>query len=385
MLNNRGNKLDIFENFQTDNSLPKFTQGEKIELGRSIPVGSSTGFIISGNVMNSNWGTITVPANSPDSDWFSGEVNGAEKPVKKGWFSTLFDSFKTKKKEQKKTMTILNFFSSLAQSLNDLKGLQDIAIHYESAISAATKAGQTALVDKLKTRLESAKTEVQLVNLGLNKYILEEQIIDFYKRADKDQKLKLTWIKHFVKPIPSKILDVKENLDKQFVFDNYVILHYDPHNDATDLTKVEQEEIKKREKDPIIFGVIKDSRRLYYVGDWIDEYCSLTLDVLLETLQERVNVVNNDNVKTYLDTGIRQENRQKLPPKFPAHYGTSAMTFQMPSLFEKVEEKVEQAKEVIKPMISRIFKKDTKKSKPIKTSSGEKLRKLGKKKKNGKK
>lgn len=252
-------------------------------------------------------------------------------------------------------MTILNFFSSLAQSLNDLKTLQDIGIHYETAISNAAKAGQTALVDKLKLRLESAKSEIQLVMLGLKQYLTEEQIIDFYNASNKDKNLKLTWIKHFVKPIPSKVLDLKANLDAQFVFDNYVILHYDPNNDATDLTNFEKEERVKREKDPILFGVIKDSRRLYYVADWIDDYCNLTLDTVIETLQEKVGEINNDTVKTYIDLGIRNENRQKLPKREEA---VTATTFQLSSTFEEVRKSViEKPKRVVKKMKSFITKK----------------------------
>ena len=37
------------------------------------------------------------------------------------------------------------------------------------------------------------------------------------------------------------------------------------------------EEMKKR-KDPILFGVIAGSNKLYFIGDWIDEYCDLRFD-----------------------------------------------------------------------------------------------------------
>ena len=43
-------------------------------------------------------------------------------------------------------------------------------------------------------------------------------------------------------------------------------------------------EIEKA-KDPILFGVIKESNKLFYVGDWIDEHCDLTLEKFLEVME----------------------------------------------------------------------------------------------------
>lgn len=327
MVNSRQkNRLEVFENFVIDHNLPKYTKGVNVELSGTLiqnQVFDGISFIINTGTVTTgtnNWGNIIGGA----PQWLDGSK-------KISLWEKIFGLKKEVIKERKKTITILSFFSSLANSLNDLKTLQDIAIHYETAISNADKGGQKALVDKLKTRLESAKTEAQLVMLKLNKYLQEEQIVDFYNQADKDNNLKLTWIKNFVKPIPTDILNVKKSLDDQFVFDNYVILHYDPNDDATDLTDAEKEEQKRREKDPILFGVIKDSRRLYYVADWIDDYCNLTLDTVIETLGEQVSELNNNNVKTYLDRGERKDERVKIER-------INSWSGQNFDIFEKVKE-----------------------------------------------
>jgi hypothetical protein len=81
------------------------------------------------------------------------------------------------------------------------------------------------------------------------------------------------------------------------VFDNYVVLHYDPQANAYGMT---QEEVRKK-KDPILFGVIHSSNKLYFVGDWIDEVCDLTLEQLgvvvgqekLDEASLKVNVYGN--------------------------------------------------------------------------------------------
>ena len=80
--------------------------------------------------------------------------------------------------------------------------------------------------------------------------------------------------------IPDNIIDKKYEIDKLKIFDNYVILHYDKDNDQTSLTKEEIEKLK----DPILFGVIRGSKKLYYIDDWEDEYCDLTLDRLVKMM-----------------------------------------------------------------------------------------------------
>ncbi len=316
MVSRNGNRLEIFDSFEVDRNLPKYTKGQEVVLTESLQFQNGTTWVTVGGGSTattvSGIGQIIVSNNEFWGNSGSNDGVGFQKTEKPSFWDRFKKKDKKVVKERQKTMTILNFFSSLAQSLNDLKTLQDIGIHYETLITNAEKAGQKALVDKLKLRLESAKSEIQLVVFGLQKYLTEEQVVDFYNQTDKDKNLKLTWIKHFIKPIPSKALEEKAKLDGQFVFDNYVILHYDPNNDATDLTTEEKEERVKREKDPILFGVIKDSRRLYYIADWQDDYCTLTLDTVIETLQEKVGELNNETVKTYLDLGERKDVREKL-------------------------------------------------------------------------
>ena len=58
--------------------------------------------------------------------------------------------------------------------------------------------------------------------------------------------------------------------------------------------KVERRIAKeKRSRDPILFGVLKSDKnnvvvdRFYYLGDWVDEYCDLTLDKMVNEVREK--------------------------------------------------------------------------------------------------
>jgi hypothetical protein len=78
--------------------------------------------------------------------------------------------------------------------------------------------------------------------------------------------------------VPPNVQVKKVKLDELRVFDNYTILHYDPESKAVALTK---KEIEKK-KDPIMFGLVQGSRRLYHVGSWKDEFCDLTFADMVE-------------------------------------------------------------------------------------------------------
>ena len=47
--------------------------------------------------------------------------------------------------------------------------------------------------------------------------------------------------------------------------------------------KITPEE-KSKMKDPILFGFIKETRRLYFVADWEDEHCDLTFDEICDVV-----------------------------------------------------------------------------------------------------
>ena len=92
----------------------------------------------------------------------------------------------------------------------------------------------------------------------------------------------------------SDVID-KDIIEKEYpIFDDFYIVFTDYTGEAE--RTVEKE---KRDKDPIVFGVIyhtnKDrvpTNRLYYIADWTDEYCDLTLDELCKQYKSK----NNKNI-----------------------------------------------------------------------------------------
>ena len=99
----------------------------------------------------------------------------------------------------------------------------------------------------------------------------------------------------YPRDIPDEIVEVVAKTKN--IFDRLYIVF-------TDYTgKVERQvEAERRRKDPILFGtfqkigVVRDSSlindRFYYLGDWEDEFCDLTLDKFLkEAGRNKLNTV----------------------------------------------------------------------------------------------
>jgi hypothetical protein len=173
-------------------------------------------------------------------------------------------------------MTVEEFFSSVKDSTMELRYVQERAKGYEGTLADAIAAGQVAFAEQLKQSLAAVRAEAQLGAIGMTKYIEEEALALFARKSSRA--LKLDWIRNFTRVIPREILAKKHDLDERLIFDNYVILHYDPSGKGRADTEVE----KARKRDPILFGVIQGRRRLYHVGDWKDEFCDLTLDQIAD-------------------------------------------------------------------------------------------------------
>ena len=153
--------------------------------------------------------------------------------------------------------------------------------------------GQVALKESLFEQLTINKYESVLWANNMYKAISEEKIIEFIKGSAKG--IALDYISNFTRVIPPNVIKKKIEVDKLGVFDNYVILHYDPESKSYMQTEEEKRKEVEKKKDPILFGVIMGSDKLYFIDDWTDEYCDLTFETITEKLG--AEVVANDFIK----------------------------------------------------------------------------------------
>lgn len=203
------------------------------------------------------------------------------------FFSKIFGKFN---KNEEYEFDAIKFFSLVkATSKDSAFTYRDRVSNYLTALHNSVDMGQIALQEELLKGLITNKYESMLYAEGYYYVIDEETIVDFIKKCEKG--LALDYIKNFSRPIPQEVVDKITKLNELEIFDNYVVLHYDPKKSAYKETEYE----RAKRKDPIIFGVIAGSKKLYYVTDWVDEYCDLTLEKFVDTLGVEKETLNMDN------------------------------------------------------------------------------------------
>lgn len=144
--------------------------------------------------------------------------------------------------------------------------------------------GQKKGMRKLMFHLECIEKEREIVKMGINTFIYRDDIEEYIDTVAKDT-VKIIELENYEREIPDEIVEViaatKDKFDQLYVV-------------FTDYTgKVERQiEKERRDKDPILFGTFQDQSnrtvidRFYYLGDWEDEYCDLTLDKMVNETEK---------------------------------------------------------------------------------------------------
>jgi len=331
----RNGRLMIFDDFRVDLNLLKHQKtrhDDEEPIAGHSKLGSSMGFMSSDMVVsssnidsNGNWDALSDHYNTALD---MGQTNAF---IVIG-FKALWRKIKWLFSYQPKQLTIINdkpspklinkIFDNIIQKgqlLNSVASNNDVPTEgivsslilelsvYNQLIKQAKDQGQIALVERTEMQWALFLYENILAHCGFNKFITEEDLVkainyfdvnaSLTKEQASDQKKRfregfaLTWIQNFTRFLPNDVVEKKKLADDLMVFDNYVIMHYDPNKAATALTKQEQNAIKR---DPILFGVIAESRKLYFIADWVDEFCDLTMKEIVDVLVKSEGVTDAD-------------------------------------------------------------------------------------------
>ena len=268
-----GNKLTVLEQFVIDPTLPKREGKEQWDLLQS----NSKWWLSSNEMWTVSWSTSlsNVQFNNPVlkiGDLILIDEYGQFKiPSFFGKIKKLFTV-----KRSPKIIHVEEFFALIKGNKTSIKKLGERIKNLYVIINKAKKSGQTAMIESIEKQIENIKFESQLYSYGLTKYVDEDTIVHFAKKTEKW--LNCCYIKNFTRLIPDAIIKKKLKADSYKIFDNYVILFFDPKWEMFDHTAEEKKKIEEKKKDPILFGVIRWNRKLYYIGDRKDKYCNLRLE-----------------------------------------------------------------------------------------------------------
>lgn len=155
----------------------------------------------------------------------------------------------------------------------------------EKAIYQAIENGQEFLAEKFMKELARETRESLLYAKGV-RYYIEKSDLHKYKHKIKGGHISDTDFKNYTRVIPKDVLAEKKKYE-QF-FDSFVIYHYydkEVEKKLEEKQKMTPDEVSKM-KDPILFGRINETDRLYFLADWEDEYCDLTFDEIVDVVGE---------------------------------------------------------------------------------------------------
>ena len=144
----------------------------------------------------------------------------------------------------------------------------------------AKATGQDGFCDELRVKIARCLREQEYRARGYGRWIPHSDITRLMKVSN--VRLSLVPLRNFPRPIPSAPAAIIQNLLEAKVFDKFAVLHMDPTGEQA---LSFSERIKR--KDPILFGVSGyDDDRLFYITDWVDEVCDLTMDKLLTAIHD---------------------------------------------------------------------------------------------------
>lgn len=194
--------------------------------------------------------------------------------------------------------------------------------------------GQKKGMRKLMFHLECIEKERKIVKMGINTFIYRDDIEEYIDTVAKDT-VKIIELENYEREIPDEIVEViaatKDKFDQLYVV-------------FTDYTgKVERQiEKERRDKDPILFGTFQDQSnrtvidRFYYLGDWEDEYCDLTLDKMVN---ETEKAGKRNIVKTISTPSDIEELKEQLDglSEINGNFIISDLTPQKKTFFQNIK------------------------------------------------
>ena len=211
--------------------------------------------------------------------------DGLDFPIKTSFKNKFHEKvynnyLRIRRRLSKKKLAPTEFFDEVKDNVSEFPKLEEHIDYINEKMAILQKSGQIDMMLKFKERLQLIESEIKVRDGGFKHFVTEDNIVKFVLKSVRG--LKLDYILKFDRIIPEDVVATKDKAEELLIFDNYVVLHYDPA--SAELLKKEVQATEEK-KDPILFGLIKGSNKLYFIDDWIDEFCDLTFDKLIEAIE----------------------------------------------------------------------------------------------------
>ena len=202
------------------------------------------------------------------------------------------------------------------ENLDTLEGILSIEL------SRAKATGQTLMFKRLAFMASVLLKERELLSIGIDKYVMRSDI-EKYVNAVENKTVKIIDIERYTRTIPDEIAEQLQALRERNIFDKFFVVFTDYTGEIE-----RQVEKERRDKDPIVFGAFSQPigdgvdihDRFYYIADWIDEYCDLTLSKMVDEMAKKgVDIIHpvglkelsREEVKAYLHS-LQEDSKGRL-------------------------------------------------------------------------
>lgn len=206
------------------------------------------------------------------------------------------------KEQEESLMTPYDYFQSVKDAVKEIDK-EDITKMYEAASNLMEKykeTGQEKAEKRLAFHVKTLLKESKLIDKGITKFVQKDDITNYIDHVSK-KPVKIIEMKNYPREIPDELISVIK--DTKNIFDEFYIVF-------TDYSEGELVKEVEKDRDPILFGGFCTSNReivaerFYYLGDWEDEYCDLTLDKLIKETSK--DIVKEVSIPTNRDELICQ-------------------------------------------------------------------------------
>lgn len=163
--------------------------------------------------------------------------------------------------------------------------LKSVAL-VDAVVARSNAAGQYEIANRIKGVRKSLEAELVLAQNNMLRYITEEQVIEFMLKSERG--VRMEYLRYYNEILPSQVMAQKIAADALLAFDNYCVLFYDNGTKKFSLIKEAiSDRERERRRDPILFGMIHGSRKLYYITDWVTQDDDLTLEKFQQAIGEK--------------------------------------------------------------------------------------------------
>lgn len=214
--------------------------------------------------------------------------------------------------EEIKELTPQEYFEQVKERKHSITDEELLKV-YDNCLELLNKykiTGQKKGMRKLLFHLDCIEKEREIVKMGITTFIYRDDIEEYIDTVAKDT-VKIIELENYEREIPDEIVEiigrVKDKFDQLYIV-------------FTDYTGKTERQVQKerRAKDPILFGTFQNQTsrtvidRFYYLGDWEDEYCDLTLDKMVNETKKagKRNIVRT--ISTPADIAELKEQLGKL-------------------------------------------------------------------------